>query len=251
MIPEETTRWPADRTLNAITDLARTTTTIDDPAELHPLISGLRASLQTLVQITDQLAHAHMHHRGRARSAEGDVALGGREADDATWALVRARELLNAAEGALGVAAQSSGQVVWNSTDGMDRWVGVVHLQGADAQRVLDILEQAGAATAMRDLARWDLGDETTEAALINGYVYEGIPTCQSDQVAEDLTSGYVLLHNRALGYVSLLRQFPRDLGSGDLDSPTCASPASHLLTPPTWSPRRSERAGAVRTLAL
>jgi hypothetical protein len=194
-----------------------------------------------------------MHHRGRARTADGDVALGGREADEATWALVRSRELLDAAEGALGVAAHSSGHVMWNSTDGMDRWVGVVHLQGADAQHVFDILEQAGAATAMRDLIRWDLGDETTEVALINGYVYEGIPTCQTDQVAEDLSSGYVLVHNRSLGYVSLLRQFPRDQGSGDPDfAASDGAPATRLLTPPTWSPRRSEGAGsAVRTLAL
>jgi len=249
MESDENTRRIAANASNAMRDLAHATSAIDDPADLYPLIGELLSSLRSLVQTADQLAHAHMRHRGRARSDDGDAALGGQEADGATWALVRARELLDAAEGAADRAAQSTGRVAWVPVSKSERWLNVAFLQGAEANQALDILERSGAPAAIRHLAQWDYGDETTEAALINGYVYEGIPTCSTDRTAEDRASGYALTYNPTLGYVSLLRQFPRgpddeSASSSPLEAPVAASRISAL---PAWMslPRGSHRTAA------
>lgn len=251
---DESPRRIAADVSTVMRNLAHATTTIDDPGDLYPLVSELLGSLRSLVQITDQLAHAHMRHRGRARSDDGDATLGAHEADGATWALVRARELLDAAEGAVDLASQNAGQVAWATAERSERWLNVVFLQGADAERALDILERSGAPAAIRHLEHWDLGDETTEAALVNGYVYEGIPTCPTDRTAEDRASGYALIHNPTLGYVSLMRRFP---GHVDGEEPP-ARPAEIAATEvrtrslPVWMsmPRGDSRVVA-RSVAL
>lgn len=254
MSTNESTREIAVSTSTAEGDLARATVAIDEPADLYPLIGELLSSLHSLVQTTDQLAHAHMRYRGRARTQDGDIAAGGREVDDATWALVRARELLAAAGGSFDLAAHACGQVAWSSADRVHRWVSVVHLQGPDAEPVLDMLDRSGTPATIRHLAGWDRGDETTEAALIDGYVYEGIPTCHTDHVAEDPTSGYTLVHNRALGYVSLLRNFPTTVDDGDLEHSSIDVPVPASRTPaaPAWTPRHGHAPRtALRSVAL
>jgi len=247
MKTDGTTRLIAANASTAMREMAYATSVIDDPADLYPLIGELLGSLRSVVQITDQLAHAHMHHRGRARSENGDPALGAHEADGATWALVRARELLDAAEGAVDLASQSAGQVAWVPAERSERWLNVVFLQGADAERVLEILERSGAPAAIRHLAQWDLGDETTEAALVNGYVYEGIPTCPTDRTAEGGASGYALIHNPTLGYVSLLRRFRCHPNSEEHPSqPEKAAREARTRSLPVWT---SSRRGGSRTV--
>lgn len=51
------------------------------------------------------------------------------------------------------------------------RWVSVVFLQGSEADEVLDIIDRDGADAAIEHLAEYDFGEETTQAALENGYV--------------------------------------------------------------------------------
>ncbi|GAA1996486.1 hypothetical protein [Microbacterium pumilum] len=243
MNTDGTTGLIAVNASTAMREMAHATITVDEPADLHPLIDELLGSLRSLVQIADQLAHAHMHHRGRARSETGDAALGAWEADNATWSLVRARELLDAAEGAVDLASQSARQLAWVPAEQGERWLNVVFLEGADAIRVLDTIERSGAPAAIWHLAQWDLGDETTEAALVNGYVYEGIPTCPTDRTAEDHASGYALIHNPMLGYVSLLRRFPghpdgavipaQPIGRAAIEAQTRSLPARMLARPP------------------
>lgn len=254
MNTDATARRIAADASTTLRDLAHATTTIDDPADLYPLIGELLGSLRSLVKITDQLAHAHMRHRGRARSDDGDAALGAHEADGATWALVRARELLDAAEGAVDLASQNVGPVAWVPAERSERWLNVVFLQGADAERALDILERSGAPAAIRLLEQWDLGDETTEAALINGYVYEGIPTCPTDRMAEDRASGYALIHNPTLGYVSLLRRFPGHVDGEEHPAQLAESLATEARAPSfsVWmSMGRGDSRAAVRSVAL
>jgi hypothetical protein len=207
----EDTHRVAAHASSGMRDLAHSTIVIDDPADLYPLIGEILSAVRSLTQITDQLARAHMHHRGRARTDDGDATLGGRTSDSAAWALTRARELLDAAEGAIDQASKDAGQVMWMPASRTERWVSVVFLQGADADQMLGLIHQHGAVSAISHLVQWDRGDETTEAALVNGYVYEGIPTCPTDVVAEDHEMGYALKYNGTLGYVSLLRRDQRD----------------------------------------
>ncbi|WP_442576384.1 hypothetical protein ACSBPH_04400 [Microbacterium sp. F51-2R] len=175
------------------------------------MIGDLLSSLRSLVQVTDQLAHAHLRLRARARSEDGDPTRGGRESDNATWALTRARDLLDAAEDAFDEASQNCAQIAWTQTQRPERWLNVLFLQGEDATQALELVDRFGAPFAIRHLARHDRGEETTEAALIDGYVYDAIPTCPTDRVAQDPASGYALTFNPTLRYVSLLRRYELD----------------------------------------
>lgn len=88
------------------------------------------------------------------------------------------------------------------------RWMSVVFLQGEDADALLAKLEQSEFQRVIRHLSRWDYGDETRDAALVNGYVYDAIPQCPTDRVVFDDAAPYVLTYNNRFGYVSLLRRF-------------------------------------------
>lgn len=104
------------------------------------------------------------------------------------------------------------------------RWISVVFLQGAEADEVLDLLDRDGADAAIEHLAGYDYGEDTTQAALENGYVYDAPPTGMLDRTAS--RDVYTLIYNPFLGHISLLREYdalpdPALLG---IDNPTPAS---------------------------
>lgn len=84
------------------------------------------------------------------------------------------------------------------------RWVSVVFLQGDEADKVLDIIDHDGTDAAIDHLAGYDFGEETTQAALENGYVYDQPPTGALDRTATK--DDYTLTYSPFLGHVSLLR---------------------------------------------
>src|SRR5690606_5865420 len=84
------------------------------------------------------------------------------------------------------------------------RWVSVVFLQGEDADRVLDIIDRDGTDAAIDHLTGYDFGEETTQAALENGYVYDTPPVGTLDRTATHGT--YTLTYSPFLSHVSLLR---------------------------------------------
>ncbi|WP_193596577.1 hypothetical protein [Microbacterium sp. YJN-G] len=88
------------------------------------------------------------------------------------------------------------------------RWMSVVFLQGEEADIVLDVIDKSGPDAAIQHLSLWDYGQETRDAALVNGYVYDQIPQSPTDRVIRDEAAGYALTYNIHFGYVSLLRQF-------------------------------------------
>ncbi|MFB7891182.1 hypothetical protein ACFC1I_03160 [Microbacterium sp. NPDC056044] len=88
------------------------------------------------------------------------------------------------------------------------RWMSIVFMQGEEAATVLDTIDKKGAETAIQHLSQWDFGDETRDAALVNGYVYDDIPRSPTDRVIRDKASGYALAYNHQFGYVSLLGRF-------------------------------------------
>jgi hypothetical protein len=85
------------------------------------------------------------------------------------------------------------------------RWISVVFLQGSEADEVLDLIDRDGTDAAIEHLAGHDYGEETTQAALENGYVYDEPPTGVLDKVAT--RGAYTLTYNPFLGHVSLLRE--------------------------------------------
>lgn len=87
------------------------------------------------------------------------------------------------------------------------RWISVVFLQGEEADQVLDVIDADGTAAAIEHLKGWDYGEETTRAALENGYVYDEPPTGALDRVVTDDGAGYSLTYNPFAGHVSLLRE--------------------------------------------
>ncbi|MFV0460449.1 MAG: hypothetical protein ACK5MT_16940 [Actinomycetales bacterium] len=59
----------------------------------------------------------------------------------------------------------------------------MVFLQGDEADRPLRILGELGHVDAVEYLAQWDYGQETTQAALKNGYVYDETGEGTNDRV--------------------------------------------------------------------
>jgi hypothetical protein len=90
-------------------------------------------------------------------------------------------------------------------------WISVVFLQGDEADAMLGMIDLMGAIAAIEHLQQWDYGDETIDAALTNGYVYDRIPAGRTDRIIEDDGSPYALTYSKQFGYVSLLRRFPEE----------------------------------------
>jgi len=89
------------------------------------------------------------------------------------------------------------------------RWVSVAFLQADDADRVIGKIRRYGPAAGISYLRRWDHGEETTDAALTNGYVYDCIPSGTTDQTFVQPESQYALTYSAPHRYVSLLRRYP------------------------------------------
>lgn len=99
------------------------------------------------------------------------------------------------------------------------RWLSVVFLQGAEADQVLDVIDRDGTDAAIEHLKGWDFGEETTEAALENGYVYDDPPTGALDRIVT--AADYTLTYDHAHGHVALLRAYdvPLDPALEDTDA--------------------------------
>lgn len=103
------------------------------------------------------------------------------------------------------------------------RWVSVVFLHGEEADQVLDIIDRDGTDAAIEHLAGYDFGDETTQSALENGYVYDEPPAGALDRTASN--DVYMLTYSPFLGHVSLLRTHDAapDPALPDIDQPAPA----------------------------
>mgnify|MGYP000859817806 CR=1 FL=1 len=102
-------------------------------------------------------------------------------------------------------AHEASGRIAWHDQPAPEqarRRVSVVFLQGSEAYEVLDLIDLEGVHAGIAHLSQWDFGEETTDAALVNGDVYDQFPAGGLDQVAEH--DGYTLMFNPAMGYAGL-----------------------------------------------
>lgn len=199
----------------ALRGLAHSSRVFDDPSDTYQVLGDLVAGVRSLRQVLDQLANTHLTHRDRAHDDDGNPVVGSRSALTAADELHQAGTLLDEVHDQLDAAFSHSGRIAWHpepaiSTEPLAegaarRWISVVFLQGEEADQVLDLIDRDGADSAITHLAQWDFGDETTDAALENGYVYDAPPTGALDRVVTE--GDYALTYNRAIGHVSLLRQ--------------------------------------------
>lgn len=190
----------------ALRGLAHATRSWDDPADTYRVIGELAAGVRSLHQILGQLASMHSRRHDQVSTDDGDRAAGAQAALAAAAGFERAAALIDQADDQLSAAFVQSGRIVWPPRPiPAERWITVVFLQGEEADRPLRILGELGHVDAVDYLAQWDYGDETTQAALENGYVYDEPGTGTNDRV---MSSGdYALVVNPHLGYVSLLRR--------------------------------------------
>ena len=212
----------------ALRGLAHATRVFEDPADTYPVLGDLLAGVRSLRQVLDQLATAHVTNRVRAYDDAGDQSSGATYALAATAKLQQAAALLDGVHDRVDAAMSASGRIAWHpepeQASQSSRWVSVVFLQGQDADDVLTIIDRDGTDAAIEHLAAFDMGDETTQTALVNGYVYDEPPTSPLDRA---VTRGeYTLTYNHDHGHVSLLRTHPE---ARELDTP----PAATRTAPP------------------
>ena len=195
----------------ALRGLAHAARVFENPADTYALLGDLLAGVRSLRQVLDQLATAHVTNRVRAHDDAGDQTAGATYALAATAELQQAAALLDGVHDRVDAAMAASGRIAWHPAPAeagpVSRWVSVVFLQGQDADEVLTIIDRDGTDAAIEHLAGFDMGEETTQAALFNSYVYDTLPTGPLDHTT---TAGvYTLTYNQDHGHVSLLRAHP------------------------------------------
>lgn len=195
----------------ALRGLAHATRTFDNPADTYAVLGDLLGGMRSLRQVLDQLATAHVSQRVRAHDDAGSQTAGSISALAAANELQRAAALLDGVHDRLDAAMSQSGRIAWHEAPAeappASRWINVVFLEGQDADQVLDLINHGGTDAAIEHLAGYDAGEETTQAALVNGYVYDRVPAGALDRIATG--KDYTLTYNHDLRHVSLLRTHP------------------------------------------
>lgn len=193
----------------ALRGLAHATRTFKNPQDLYGVLGDLLPGVRSLKQVLDQLAAAHVENRARAFDDNGDHAMGSKDALAAADELHQAATLIDQAEERLDAAAGAASRIAWREapveeSQTVSRWISVVFMQGQEADEVLDIIDADGAPAVLNHLKSWDYGDETTSAAMENGYVYDVPP---SGPLENELREGdYHLAYSHAFAHVALYR---------------------------------------------
>jgi len=239
----------------ALRGLAHASRGFNQPAEMYGVIGDLSSGMRSLRQALDQIADVHARKAAHAFNDDGNHEVGVRNALAAAEELRQAANLVDRAYDRLAEGFIAAGRIAWHPEPAVEeaapsRWVNVVFLQGEEADRPLRILGELGHVDAVDYLAQWDYGDETTQAALENGYVYNEPGEGTNDRVA--LSGDYALVVNPHLGYVSLLRRYTEpdaELQGAEPVEPSPAQTGPELLvsysriargcTPPSWWHRR------------
>ncbi|CEH05155.1 Exopolyphosphatase [Propionibacterium freudenreichii] len=195
----------------ALRGLAHASRAFDQPAQMYGVIGDLSSGMRSLRQVLDQIADVHERKAAHAFNDDGNHEAGVRDALAAAEELHLAASLVDRAYDRIAEGFIAAGRIAWHPDPAVEeaapsRWVNVVFLQGDEADRPLRILGELGHVDAVDFLAQWDYGDETTQAALENGYVYDEPGDSTNDQVA--ISGDYALVVNPHLGYVSLLRRY-------------------------------------------
>ncbi|KJL26498.1 hypothetical protein RL72_01022 [Microbacterium azadirachtae] len=230
----------------AMRGLAHATRRVDRPEQVYPVLGDLLGSVRSLEQILGQLATAHDTLSDRATDDAGDGPSGRSDATATATELRAAAALISQAERRLDAGMGAAGRIAWHPepVPGVRReFINVVFLQGEEADQIIDIITLHGADQAIEQLAGYDFGDETVEAALENGYVYDQPPVGQLDKTAT--RDAYTLVYNPFVGHVGLYRQrdaLPDPVLIGLEDPPRHAAPSTTTEPAATQGAERSRR---------
>ncbi|GAA1611640.1 hypothetical protein [Leucobacter chromiireducens] len=208
MAPTDPPVVDAATAYQALRSLAHSTTQFENPADTYPVTGELLGGVRALEQVMRHVATAHTVHEGQASTDRGDAADGLQAAQLAAVELRAAAALLGQAEACLDAASQHSGRIAWQPATpkhlAAPRWVNIVFFEGHEADRLLNLLDRDGSDAVITELTGYDFGEETTQAALVNGYIYDEVPTGALDRVVT--RDDYTLTYNYDLGHVSLHR---------------------------------------------
>ena len=190
----------AGEAYEALRGLAHASRTFEDPSETYAVIGDLLGDVRSLRQVLDQLATVHLNHQHQVTDESREYGGGSVEALAAADELHQAGTLIDQAHDRLNAAMTHSGRIVWNPQDRLvERWVGIVFLQGEEAHKVLDLIDAKGAEAGIEHLSQWDY------AALENGDVHDHAPVYAGDRQAE--TGDYAMSYNPQAGHVALYRR--------------------------------------------
>lgn len=190
----------------ALRGLAHATRAIEHPQDMYQVLGDLLSGVRSLRQVLDQLATAHASNRPLAFD---DHATGSADALAAADELHQAAILIDQAEDRLNAGMSAAGRIAWHTEPVAEhvpvrRWVSVVFLQGEEADEVLDLIEGDGVDAALTHLKNWDYGEETTDAAMENGHVYDLPPAGMLDREVRD--GDYQMTYSHSFGHVGLYR---------------------------------------------
>ena len=230
--------------------LGHASRTFERPAEMYGVIGDLSSGIRSLRQSLEQLADVHERKAAHAFDDDGDHDAGVRDALAAAEELRQCALLVDRADDRLSAGFIAAGRIAWHpepapepvAEEPVRRWISVVFLQGDEADEVLDLIDAQGVDAAFEHLAGYDYGDETVEAAIANGHVYDRPQAGAADRTAtQDV---YTLTYSSLLGHVGLYREAtalpdPALLG---IDTPFTVGPATDATTTATKAapPRRS-----------
>lgn len=244
----------------ALRGLAHATRAFENPQELYGVLGDLLSGVRSLNQVLGQIAAVHVENRPRAVDDHGDHAIGSNDALAAADELHQTAALIDQAEERLDAAVGAAGRIAWQeapaeASQTVSRWINVVFMQGQEADEVLDIIDADHALVGLNHLKSWDYGDQTTNAAMENGYVH-GVPP--SGPLEHGLRDGdYHLAYSHAFAHVALYRihtvdtvdQLPDDARS--LAAPSAPSRTRESPRAPWFEPASNTEVKRQRGLGL
>ena len=192
----------------AMRALAHASRTFDQPEGMYGVLGDLLGGVRSLEQVLTQIATVHTNAIDRAADDAGDRVAGAGDVIAAAAELRQAAALIGEAERRLDAGLSAAGRIAWHPAaevqERAGRLINVVFLQGGEADRFLDLIDEGGADAVIQELAGYDYGDETMEAALENGYVYDTPPLGRLDRTAT--LDAYTLVYNQDHRHLGLYR---------------------------------------------
>lgn len=193
----------------ALRGLAHASRRFEHPRDMYGVVGDLLGGVRSLRLVLDQLATAHASNRPLAFDDNGDHSAGSKDALAAADELHQAATFIDQAEERLNSAMSAAGRIAWHAEPPanpvpVQRWISVCFLQGDDADELLQMIDDEGTDAALAYLKNWDYGDETTQAALENGYVYDLPPSGPLEQ--EVRSDNYDMTFSHSFRHVRLYR---------------------------------------------
>ena len=230
----------AGKASEALRGLAHASRHFEHPQDMYGVLSELLSGVRSVGQVLDQLATAHAANLPLAFSDSGNHAAGSNDALTTADELHQAATLIDQAENHMDAAMSAAARIAWHAEPApepvaIERWVSVCFMQGEDAEEVLQMIDDEGIDAALGYVKNWDYGDETTQAALENGHVYDHPPTGPLEHEVRD--DNYVMTYSHSFGHVALYRLNEIRPEDALPDEAPASAPARGLQTaqPSSW----------------